>query len=446
MTNSPLANLVRSLEQAGSSVFSPGGPRRSQALVASSSPVSNPEQATPRANMLEPLALQARKTRWQSRVLEMATRVPEVGGAAALVRGTADRVRIVASGGNAATRGDLQWRLDGMDLGRAVELLWLTGEFYLGWPDHLAPYSLSIDEMNTRADPKQVRGPSGWMDMPDNFIRIWKPSLKNRWYATSPNESALDLIEAMYLHQVADTAVATSRLAGAGILFWPTTLPSQPLRDDGTPERGSREEMLQHFHQASMQSIENRKSADATIPFVFFYDPSDGDSFKPELLRIDKDDLAAEYKERFETYRMRYAAAVELPIEIQTGMGQTNHWSAWAIRDDKFHYLSPMIDLIVHEMQKRIVDPINELNGGTPITLEVDAEMLIKKPDVTETVMQMLSLQLIDPAYAFGLLGLDATKALEYTKKDYASSVLPSTPSDFKVGGDRGGGAFRERP
>lgn len=390
--------------------------------------------------MLEPLALQARKKGWQLRVLEMATRVPEVGGAAALVRGTADRVRIVATGGSDGTRVDLQRRLDGFDLGRAVELMWLTGEFYLAWPETLAPYSLSVTELDTRSMPKQVQGPKGKIEMTDPFIRIWKPSLKNRWYATSPNESAIDLIEAMYLHQVADTAVATSRLAGAGVLFWPTMLPSQPLRDDGTPERGSREEMLQEFHRAAMQSIDNQKSADATIPFVFFYDPTDG-AFQPELLRIDKDDRAAEYKERFETYRMRYAAAVELPIEVQTGMGSTNHWSAWAIRDDKYHYLAPMIELIVSSIQQRIVNEVDPT-----IRLEVDAELLIKKPDQTETLMQMLSLQIVDPAYAFGLLGLDPTKAREYTPKDYKSNVLPSTPSDFKVGGDRGGGKYAERP
>jgi hypothetical protein len=157
--------------------------------------------------------------------------------------------------------------------------------------------------------------------------------------------------------------------------------------------------------------------------------------YKPELLRIDKADLAAEYRERFEMYRLRYAAATELPIETQTGMGQTNHFSAWAIREDKYHQLLPFFELIASQVERRVIEMINP-----NIRIVVDSEKLIKKPDQTAEVMQALALQIIDPAYAFELLGFDPTKALAYQKKDYTSNVLPSTPSDFKVGGDRGGG------
>lgn len=427
-----LENLITSLEQAPTTVL-----RGRNALTAASSPLQDPQR--PSGRRIDPDALRSRRQGWQIKILQYAREVPEVAGGAAIVRGAAEGVRLVASGGNADTRADLQARLDGFDLGRAVELIWLTGETYIGWPDIGRPYSLSIDELTPHANPVQVRGPRGMVDMRDPYFRIWKPANQNRYHATSPNEAALDLIEAMFLHQVADSAVAMSRLAGAGIMFWPTSLKSMPVKDDGTPERGSREELLLKFHNAAMQSIDNRKSAEATIPFVFFYDPEDG-NYQPEILRIDKDDRAAEYELRFNTYRLRYAAATELPIESQTGMGDTNHWSAWAIREDKYHYLAPLFEIVREGIERRVVEHIDPR-----LKITIDAEKLIKKPDQTETVMQLLALQIIDPAAAFEILGLDAKNALPYQKKDYTSNVLPSTPSDFKVGGDRGGGRYRDR-
>jgi len=402
----------------------------SLSLTAASSPVMPPTAPA----MLTPEAMKARTQGWQRRIIELASLVPEVAGAASLVRGSVSRVEWVVEGGTTQARARLQAQIDGFDAERAAELIWLSGECYVGVPDGALPlYSLSVTEVFLQ-DPskREVMGATGKRPLFDETVRLWRPALDNRWHATSPNRAAMDVIEAMYLHQLADSAVATSRLAGAGILIWPTGLPDIPLLDDGTPAPGSRQALIKEFHDAAWQSIKNREGKDAHIPFVVFVDPQDQD-YKPELLRIDRDDHADQYKARFESYRLRYATAIDLPIEQVTGVGSTNHWSSWAIREDQWRsYLAPLVDLIRDGLERRLARPYG-------MRIVVDPTGIIAKPDPTATMLRLLQLGVIDPAYAFEQMSLDPSKAQVAPDRAYSTQQMSDVPAEFKVGGERGG-------
>lgn len=410
-----------------------------RSLTAASSPVMVPLES-PSAPLLTPEALRTRQEGWQRRILELADMVPEVAGAAALVRGSTSRIKLVLEGGsNSDVRRRLQLLLDQLDFDRLCELIWLSGEAYVALPDHGKPYSLSVTELNTHSKPVEVKdATNSSRKMTDPFFRVWKPSRKNRWQASSPNQAALDLIESMYVHQLADTAVATSRLAGAGILVWPTDREDMPFTDDGKPAPGSRQEMLRQFQDAALQSIKNRESLDATVPFVVFVDP-DMENSMPQMLRLDRDDHADQYKTRYEIYRLRYATAIDLPIESVTGMGETNHWSAWAIREDQWRsYLAPLVQLAVDALQERMINPID-----AGIRIKVDATDLIAKPDQTATILRLMQLDKIDTAYALQQLNLDPLKAQDPRQMQYATQQMEGIPSDMTLGGERGGGQYR---
>lgn len=412
--------------------------RRSSSLVAASSPMVQPPVVLGES-FLAPEAIRARSQGWQRKILQYATSVPEVAGAASLVRNSASRVRLVVEGGDEALRLELQARVDGLDLGRLARLVWLSGEAWVVWPrERVAPYSLSVDEVSSVSSSPRVRGASGKMDdLRDPFFRVWQPADLNRFHASSPNEAAIDLVDAMYLHQLADTSVATSRLAGAGILVWPTTRLREGLVD-GKPVRGSQEELLKDFSDAALKAISQRSSVEATIPFVVFVDP-DQKSFLPEMLRIERDDYAEQYKLRFEEYRLRYATAIDLPIESTTGLGSTNHWSAWAIREDKWReYLAPLLEIIRDAIWRRVILPVD-----SSMRLMVDANELIAKPDQTATILRLLQLGVIEPAYAFEQLNLDPSRSQPIPERAYSSQQMEGIPSDMTLGGERGGGQFR---
>jgi hypothetical protein len=455
-------------ESAWSRLFGRKSPSR--ALTASGSPIVEPRRRrgqpvrsnpTGTLDPSAPDAIRARSQEWQKRILEYSESVPEVAGASALVRASLSSVNWVVEGTAAAgMKARAQTRIDQLDKDRAGELIWLSGETFIAWPtdpgpevpveDVPQPYSLSVAEINMHSDPPSTKGPNGeQVDQTDPVMRVWRPSKSNRWQASSPNKAAMDLLDAMYLSQLADTAVHRSRLAGAGIVFWPTNAPDIPVVAGEEPVAGSRQAMLQAFEHAAWSAIDKQNSRQATIPFVVMYDPAGPGGttlYKPEMFRIERDDQADQYATRAETYRTRYATAVELPLEAVTGMGATNHWSAWQIDVDKWRtWLKPICELLRVELEARIVKQY-----GENLTLRCDATDLISKPDQTDTIVKLIQLEVVTPES--GKLALISGDIEDLVMKDppprtYTSNVAPGQPSDFGKGDtDRGGGKFRDQP
>lgn len=418
--------------------------RPGAALTAASSPLVHGEEY-PGQKILTPEAIRVRQEGWQRKILEYAQQVPEVAGAASLVRNSASRVKFVVVPGPNSDPGlvaDCQARVDALDKGRIARLIFLAGETYIVWPDDdEAPFSLSIAELRTTVEPYQFRGATTWKDLPAqwNFLRTWIPSDTNRYQASSPNQAAIDLIDAMYLHQLADTSVAMSRLAGAGVLVWPSSRQREGIGPDGAPKPGSQEELVANFSKAAMKSIKDRSAVEATVPYVVFVDPNQ-QNYKPEMLRIEREDYAEQYRERFETYRLRYATAIDLPIESTTGMGETNHWSAWAIREDKWReYLAPIMEIPRQAIEWNILrkkDPT--------LRLEIDGSELIAKPDQSANMLRLLQLGVIEEKYAFDQMNLDPSKARMAPERAYATQQMEGIPSDMSLGGERGGGQYRD--
>lgn len=419
--------------------------------MAASSPQISPD-SYPGMQVVTPEAIQARTAGWQRRILAYATQVPEVAGAASLVRGSSDRVRLVIEGGDDALRAQEQAKLDALDFGRLIKLLWLSGEAYVAFPEGTSrPYSLSVDELDTTRKPYRVRTASSTTEMPDDFFRIWMPADDNRWKATSPNQSAMDLLDAMYRHQLADVAVANSRMASAGIMVMPTDKKRMGLID-GKPQAGSQEELLADFMRGAAKSLKDAHSLEAAIPYIIAVDPSQG-SYKPEMIRIERDDYADQYASKFETYARRYFTAVDLPVEEVGGTDNASRFSVFQIREDRTNvYLMPFFELAAFEIWRRHLLP---LDSG--FRVKVDASKLVTKPDVTEVVMQMLALRTVTTESAIAAIRSSDLSLLETQdpgQDSYTSNAVNVPPSDFTVGGkrgggqaapDRGNGSFRER-
>jgi hypothetical protein len=309
-----------------------------------------------------------------------------------------------------------------------------------------------VAEINMQTTPPTTKGPNGeQIDQIDPVMRIWRPSKGNRWQASSPNKAAMDLLDAMYLSQLADTAVHRSRLAGAGIVFWPTNAPDIPVAAGEDPVPGSRQAMLAAFESAAWSAIDRQNSREATIPFVVMYDPTGAGSsgatlYKPEMFRIERDDQADQYATRAETYMTRYATAVELPLEALAGTAGANRFSVHQIDVDKWKtWFAPICELMRAQLEARIVKLY-----GEGLTLRVDASNLVAKPDQTDTIMKLVQLEVVTPESAQA--ALISGKIEDLVMKDpparsYTSNVAPGQPSDFGQGNtDRGGGKFREQP
>lgn len=417
-------------------------------LTAASSPVVRPEPF--RSDVLTPDALRARRQGWQLRVLELADMIPEVAGAANFVENSLSLIKVRVEGGDpgrggtATMRSAMERSLNHIGLGRTGKLIFLSGEAYNVFPDGELPFSASIAEFDL-SDPSKpmISGPNGERrDVQSSwqFMRIWRESNSNRLQATSAHKACMELLESMYVAQIADSSAQMSRLATAGILIWPMVQKRMGMNPEtGRPFPGSQEEVVEDFADAARQAISAKNALAAATPYIQAVDIGEAEKFfAPELLRIDKSDAAENYKVKFEMYNQRYAQAIDLPIEQITGLGNTRAQGANLIREDTYRSLRPTVDLIVGEWQRRLADQYG-------FTLVVDASELLEKPDNSELVMQLLQLQQIDIGVAEGELGLPAGSLLEAPARDYSSNVVRNPPSDLRVGGDRGGGRFRER-
>lgn len=392
-----------------------------------------------------PKVIAKRTQKWQGKVLDLISAIPEPAGASALIHNTLDQVilKVEAEGVAKKDINELEAMLAKFDLGRAGMLIWQVGEVYPVWREEDGEIVWDINSpveffAETGKKPKQLGMNDKFQDLPpgSQFFRIWKPDPAKRHQAWSPHKAMVDLLEAMYVHQLADTAVATSRLAGAGILYWPTDLPDIDPKG-GMPEPGTRQELQMELQKGMMQSINNRNSADAVVPLIVFGDPSLGDNFKPEHILLERPDDAKAFAERMNAYSQRYARGVELPIESVQGMGPANHWTAWVIKEDKWRfYIRPIVDIPAEGLTKNFLRPIlREMGYKEDVVRKAlivpDGTALIEKPDKSDAAIRLAQLGIMKGDSALEETGFDPKK--DWTGEDAdPGKRLSEMPANFR--------------
>jgi len=259
----------------------------------------------------------------------------------------------------------------------------------------------------------------------------------------------MDLLDAMYVAQLVDTATQKSRLIHAGIVFWPTNAPDIPVIAGEEPVPGSRQSLQAAFTHATQQVVSmHEKGQEPAQPFIVMYDPGKGaeaSKYQPEMFRIEREDAAQDRATRVDVDRRRYATAVELPVEAVEGMGGTNHWSAWQIDVDKWKtWFRPLDKLIRDQFEQRVVKQY-----GAEYTLETDSADLVQKPDLTDVIIKLMQLEQVTPESGLKALISGDLNDLQWQEPPAkpAQGVAPGQPSDFGKGDtNRGGGKFREQP
>ena len=401
-----------------------------------------------------PEAVIKRQAKWQQRVLAFADSVPEVSHAASFVHHTTQRVKFAVEGTN--TSGEVVERmLEDFDLGRACELIFLVGEFLavfgvdeetgrVRWKV-LAPgeYRLS-----GRDKPLEVRKQSGKFEPLDpnwSYFRVWRRCRQNRYEATSSHRAQVDLLEALYLHQLADAAVASSRLAGAGILYVPNDLaPSMPRTKDGQPEDGSLEQIIDNLVAGMRDSIKDRTSDDAYVPFMLTGDPESAQSMRHILM--ERADDAKAFAERMEEYAKRYGRSVELPKEVVTGMESANHWTAWKVDENTWsYYLEPVVQLVLNGLAESFLREVDErLIPGrvSRATITADPRDVVAKPDRTDAALRARQLGILSAEAALRYMGFDPATDMEpnETIREQGFGGIRELPSRFRDSQGRASG------
>lgn len=372
-------------------------PRRSKRPV-----IGSAGGVIPGGSPTTPDAIMRRTEDWQKRVLAMSVAVPEAIHAGMFVSNTTKKVKLKVMH-NGAEVPLLSDQLAELTMGRTCKNLHYVGEVilaykYEGGRTRWKTFGKKDFEQDGKK-PLKVRGEDGKfrpLDPGWKWFRVWRPDTSDQYAATSAYKAELDTLEAMYVHTLADAAIATSRLAGAGILYIPNDEFSDiPIEDGGEPEPGSQQHFEQRLRGAMTESIRNRSVQDAFVPLTMFGSAEFAEGIRHVLM--ERADDAKGYFERVEGYARKFGRGIDLPAEVITGMGETNHWAAWKVDQNTWsYYLEPLVEVPRDAILKNFIAPVALLLGYTgTVTIEIDATDVIVKPDRTDAAIR---------AYAAGAL------------------------------------------
>lgn len=168
-------------------------------------------------------------------------------------------------------------------------------------------------------DPATPQDPSA----PAAF-RVWRASPCEHHLATSSVLRSITVLEELRLLSAAVAAIARSRLTGRGILLVPAgaRFPTQPGQDS------QEDSLLDTFIEIASTAIREPESAAATVPIVL---EIPGDLIAGvKWLEFSSEFDALAQSLRDEAIR-RFATGADTPAEALLGLGDANHWGAWAI-------------------------------------------------------------------------------------------------------------------
>lgn len=183
-------------------------------------------------------------------------------------------------------------------------------------------------------------------------IRVWKPSPRRQWEATSPVIRAITVLEELRLLNAAVAAIARSRITGRGVLLVPagTRFPG-PANQSGADDS-----LLDTFIEVASTAIREPESAAATVPIVLEVPGDLITGVKWLQFSSDFDALAMQLRD--EAIR-RFATGADVPAEVLLGLGDASHWGAWAITAEALRMgAEPKLGLVCHALTDEWLRPL----------------------------------------------------------------------------------------
>jgi hypothetical protein len=223
-------------------------------------------------------------------------------------------------------------------------------------------------------------------------IRIWRPHPVEKGLATSPSRAALPIlseIERLTMHVAAQV---DSRLISAGILFLPDKMTFAVINEDGQVITGSSDLFVTTLQDVAGQAIQNRDSAAALVPIVVSADAEAIEAAKHMTFWSDLDNQAIEL--RTEAIR-RLALSMDMPPEILTGQGDTNHWSAWSIDESAIKsHTEPLLariadDLAVGYLRSMLVQDGMDPEDARSYGIGVDTTEMRLRPNRSQEALEL---------------------------------------------------------
>lgn len=287
-------------------------------------------------------------------------------------------------------------RLAGIDLAVGGEC-WIVGEGAATSPEQAqgnwfvvtgAAIKRMGDEI-TVSRPQQRGGSRLTLqDGTDILIRCWRPHPNDTDQADSFTRSAIVPLREIELLTKREFAELDSRLTGAGMMFLPEGIDFPRAENDPIGIGG----FMAYIQRAVAASMADQGRASSMVPIMA--------TIPDHLLEhLDKlqpinfwSELSAEIGTMKDKAIQRLAAAVELPSEVLTGIGNANHWTAWLISEEGIRwlngYLGPIADALTRGFLRRALEGLG-IADPERYAFAFDTSTLAAKPNRLDEAIQL---------------------------------------------------------
>lgn len=239
--------------------------------------------------------------------------------------------------------------------------------------------------------------------------RVWTPHPQRIWCADSPSRSCQATLRELEQLTKYIFSQIDSRLVGAGLLIIPNNL-DLPQEENTT---NASESLMVRLATAGAASLRGEGSALAVLPHIVESDPATVEGWK--LLSFESE-LSKQAMELRKEAVERLGVGMDMPPEVLSGMGESNHWSGFLIDGYgiKVH-IEPLMNRICDALTKAYLVPALKLLGKDPAryTYAFDTSPLSLRPQRLQDALNL---------YEKNLLSGEAVRSAGYFKESDAPS------------------------
>ena len=267
-----------------------------------------------------------------------------------------------------------------------------------GTPDQDKWYVCSSSEVFRRGDDIMVRrsishgGGTYKLDKKkDLLIRAWNPHPRRHDAADSTVRAVLPVLRELEQCTKRVFAELDSRLAGAGLLLLPDNIefPRQPQQNPGDPRPTGVEGFSELLQRTMATSLQQRDNAAAIVPIILQMATEALDKVKHLTFDSAISDHITTMRE---AAVKRMAMSLDIPPEVLTGMGGSNHWSSWQIEESSIKiHIEPLLIQLADALNIGYYQPALKAAGvkdPAKKTLWFDIAALTVRPNRSDQALQ----------------------------------------------------------
>jgi len=190
------------------------------------------------------------------------------------------------------------------------------------------------------------------VDSRDVLIRTWTPHPRYMQKADSPGRSVQPVLREIEQLTKYVFSQIDSRLVSAGILPIPNNM---DFPTDGDEDASASQTIMAKLAEAGSASLKGEGTAAGVLPLIIEVPIEALDKIK--LVTFDST-LSEQANELRQEAIRRLSLGMDMPPEVLTGMGESNHWSAWHVEESavKIH-IEPIMGRICDALTKGYLAP-----------------------------------------------------------------------------------------